>query len=208
MHLATSEPTPPTIGRHVLPWSFVAGLVGGLAFRTVVAVGDWVGGGVSRPAVAAVDPPRFSMSAPASWTPAPPPTISPTKPAVRAQAAEPPAPSAPAPRPETVAWAAVAPGKAAVTAPAPGLERFVLRDPPREEPESFLLPKDPWFALGEVSADDPADAAPQVCAADRTLGTALTWAKSPAEAAGRAGREGKLVFLIHVSGNFEDPGFT
>ncbi len=48
----------------------------------------------------------------------------------------------------------------------------------------------------------------KVCSANRSLDTALTWAKSPAEAAGEASREGKLVFLIHVSGNFEDPGFT
>jgi hypothetical protein len=45
-------------------------------------------------------------------------------------------------------------------------------------------------------------------AADRSLGTALTWADSVDEAAQRAQDEGKLVFLIHVSGNFELPGFT
>jgi hypothetical protein len=32
--------------------------------------------------------------------------------------------------------------------------------------------------------------------------------RSPAEAARIAGREGKLVFLLHVSGNFEDTGLT
>ena len=51
----------------------------------------------------------------------------------------------------------------------------------------------------------PTDA---VYSPDRSLNTALRWAKSPAEAAQQARAENKLVFLIHVSGNFEDPGFT
>ncbi len=53
----------------------------------------------------------------------------------------------------------------------------------------------------------------QVCAPaekfkDRKLSTALTWAESVQEAAEQAEEEQKLVFLIHVSGNFEMPGFT
>ncbi len=53
----------------------------------------------------------------------------------------------------------------------------------------------------------------QVCglekkAADRKLNTALTWAESVSEASQRAEEEKKLLFLIHVSGNFEIPGFT
>jgi hypothetical protein len=53
----------------------------------------------------------------------------------------------------------------------------------------------------------------QVCAAekkfkDRKLSTALTWAESVQEASQQAEDEQKLVFLIHVSGNFEMPGFT
>ena len=38
--------------------------------------------------------------------------------------------------------------------------------------------------------------------------TALKWAKSPGEAYQLAKADEKLVFLIHVSGNFEIPGFT
>jgi hypothetical protein len=100
-------------------------------------------------------------------------------------------------------------------APAPvAPERFALRDPPRQVPRPFLLPDKPWFAVADLAADEPAggDAsganAVQVCAANRSLDTALTWAKSPAEASEQARRDGKLVFLIHVSGNFENPGFT
>ena len=63
-----------------------------------------------------------------------------------------------------------------------------------------------WFASLESS--ESAETAAPVCSADRSLRTALVWAKSPAEAAQQARQEGKLVFIIHVSGNFEDPGFT
>ncbi|MGI9472295.1 MAG: hypothetical protein ACR2NZ_12210 [Rubripirellula sp.] len=39
-------------------------------------------------------------------------------------------------------------------------------------------------------------------------GTTLKWAETPAAAYQMAGVQKKLVFLIHVSGNFEIPGFT
>jgi hypothetical protein len=39
-------------------------------------------------------------------------------------------------------------------------------------------------------------------------GTSVAFVSTPAEAARLAGRDGKLVFLLHVSGHFEDPAFT
>lgn len=73
--------------------------------------------------------------------------------------------------------------------------------------EDIDAPSTPsWFASLESS--ESAETAAPVCSADRSLRTALVWAKSPAEAAQQARQEGKLVFIIHVSGNFEDPGFT
>jgi hypothetical protein len=74
----------------------------------------------------------------------------------------------------------------------------------------FILPDKPWFASADLKLDDPSACGDTntVCAANRSLSTALSWARSPAEAAETARREGKLVFLIHVSGNFENPGFT
>jgi hypothetical protein len=39
-------------------------------------------------------------------------------------------------------------------------------------------------------------------------GTALMWADKPADAYRMASKQDKPVFLIHVSGNFEIPGFT
>jgi hypothetical protein len=43
---------------------------------------------------------------------------------------------------------------------------------------------------------------------DRKLGTAITWAESPDAAWHEARDEGKLVFLIQVSGNFARQEFT
>ena len=40
------------------------------------------------------------------------------------------------------------------------------------------------------------------------FGTSLTFEKSPSAAAKKAQKEEKLVVVIHVSGNFEDPTFT
>jgi hypothetical protein len=41
-----------------------------------------------------------------------------------------------------------------------------------------------------------------------TYGTTIEFRKSPQSAAARALKEEKLVFVLHVSGNFEDPTFT
>ena len=40
------------------------------------------------------------------------------------------------------------------------------------------------------------------------FGTQLTFARNPADAAKLAKRDKKLAFFLHVSGNFEDSGFT
>jgi hypothetical protein len=56
--------------------------------------------------------------------------------------------------------------------------------------------------------------APQCAAGDgrdaerETFGTAVGFVRSPAEAARIADQERKLTFLLHVSGNFDDPGLT
>lgn len=39
-------------------------------------------------------------------------------------------------------------------------------------------------------------------------GTAVEFLDTPSEAARKALKEEKLVFVLHVSGNFEDPRFT
>jgi hypothetical protein len=39
-------------------------------------------------------------------------------------------------------------------------------------------------------------------------GTSIDFVDTPSEAAGKAKKEEKLVFILHVSGHFEDPRFT
>jgi hypothetical protein len=53
--------------------------------------------------------------------------------------------------------------------------------------------------LPPASADKPA------CGSH---GTAIDFVATPSEAAKQAKKEGKLVFVLHVSGHFEDPRFT
>jgi len=51
--------------------------------------------------------------------------------------------------------------------------------------------------------------APKVCEKPAGMfGTSLFFAASPTEASKQAAAQEKLVFLLHVSGDFDDPGFT
>jgi hypothetical protein len=51
----------------------------------------------------------------------------------------------------------------------------------------------------------PADKTEGTCS---TFGTSVEFVDSPSIAATQAKKEQKLVFVLHVSGNFEDPRFT
>jgi predicted outer membrane protein len=59
------------------------------------------------------------------------------------------------------------------------------------------------LALGLARAGDLTDK--PSCSAH---GTTIDFFDTPAEAAKQAKKEAKLVFVLHVSGNFEDPRFT
>jgi hypothetical protein len=48
----------------------------------------------------------------------------------------------------------------------------------------------------------------QSCSALTTHGTNVNFLSTPAEAARKAREHNKLTFLLHISGNFEDPDFT
>ena len=69
-------------------------------------------------------------------------------------------------------------------------------------------------ALGLLDAPDPARADPpgsvlkQPETSCGNYGTAVQFVKTPSEAARQALKEEKLVFVLHVSGLFEDPDFT
>jgi len=56
----------------------------------------------------------------------------------------------------------------------------------------------------------PARAADESCSTcgKQSYGTSIEWSGSPSEAAAKAKKEEKLVFVLHVSGHFEDPKFT
>ena len=55
------------------------------------------------------------------------------------------------------------------------------------------------LATAPVKADKPA------CGSH---GTTVDFVDTPGDAATQAKKEGKLVFVLHVSGHFEDPRFT
>ncbi len=51
----------------------------------------------------------------------------------------------------------------------------------------------------------PALDKPETCGSH---GTSVEFLDTPSDAAAKAKKEQKLVFVLHVSGNFEDPRFT
>ena len=65
------------------------------------------------------------------------------------------------------------------------------------------------LAVSMLPARDAAAPSPR-CAScgNETYGTSIEWSGTPAEAAKKAKQEEKLVFVLHVSGHFEDPRFT
>ena len=60
----------------------------------------------------------------------------------------------------------------------------------------------PAHGQGKGGAAKPAE----TCSGD--YGTSVHFVKTPSEAARQALKEEKLVFVLHVSGLFEDPDFT
>ncbi len=71
----------------------------------------------------------------------------------------------------------------------------------------------PLLGLGPVQGRDPAPLPELPVKGDKSKtcgshGTTVEFVDSPREAARKAKKEEKLVFILHVSGNFEDPRFT
>ena len=70
-----------------------------------------------------------------------------------------------------------------------------------------------WLAqLGVAGARDVKPTPPtkpaEPAATCGNHGTSIDFLESPSEAAAKAKKEEKLVLVLHVSGNFEDPRFT
>ncbi len=88
---------------------------------------------------------------------------------------------------------------------------FSLKTPGqvRQISAEVLKPTSTWFDIaGNDGACATGTCPSPVRNLDRKLNTALNWSATPEAAAAQAHRDGKLVFLIHVSGNFAQPGFT
>ena len=68
---------------------------------------------------------------------------------------------------------------------------------------SAVLISQSVLAPGPAAA--PADPVPEGC---KLHGTAVHFVKSPVEAFKQAAKRDKLVFVLHLSGNIEDDGFT
>jgi hypothetical protein len=68
----------------------------------------------------------------------------------------------------------------------------------------FALPAAAGLCLAALAGFGPARA-DEGCSGH---GTSVAFYDTPSQAAARAKKEQKLVFVLHVSGNFEDPRFT
>jgi hypothetical protein len=79
--------------------------------------------------------------------------------------------------------------------------------PPATEERASAPPSGPP-QIADSSVLKLAAAAQAEGAACPQYGTAVNFYDSPEEARKKAQEEGKLVFVLHVAGNFEEPGFT
>ena len=62
------------------------------------------------------------------------------------------------------------------------------------------------FLMASLARADEAPAC--TTCGKQTYGTSIQWAGSPSDAAAKAKKDEKLVFVLHVSGYFEDANFT
>jgi hypothetical protein len=93
------------------------------------------------------------------------------------------------------------------TEPAPETKVAVPPMPPPAEPEPAPAPQG---AVVPALAGNPeaAPTSPAVARGEDNCGTSVKFLSNPDEAARKAKRDEKLLFLLHVSGNFEDRQFT
>jgi hypothetical protein len=100
--------------------------------------------------------------------------------------------------------------------PAPDREKTKVPEPPPGTPHQVQPPSDKQPEPAQQPLDDPfADptGAPpthtkQVATACSNYGTSVNFVDDPQKAAEQAIKENKLLFVLHVAGNFEDSKFT
>ena len=103
--------------------------------------------------------------------------------------------AADAAQPELVA----APRQVIPLPPEPPVAAAVAEPPADVTPPALAVEAHAFVSLPQPAAHNPA------CLQYRT---AVDFYDSPAVASKNAAREDKLVFVLHVAGNFEEPGFT
>jgi hypothetical protein len=115
--------------------------------------------------------------------------------------------SNPGPAPQLVRVAAAAP------APAPAVEHLppapvaiaILEDEGEAPADELPVPDAGGRALALADVEAPARNEPAECG---KRGTSIPFVSNPADAFRKAARERKLVFVVHLSGHFEDEEFT
>ena len=81
--------------------------------------------------------------------------------------------------------------------------------PPMPPPPDIVIPNELFNAVAEKPpAEEPQAAEVKDAGACETFGTHVEFVRNPQVASKLARDEGKLAFLLHVSGNFEDSRFT
>jgi hypothetical protein len=176
-----APPCFPVIRR--VPWPAL--LVAGCAVWTFTLVG--IACFANRPEPRASEPRQVAVNFAPAAIPAPAPVVAPEVPPMPPEDPAPPVAQVP------VEPAPVPPDPPAEAPPLPILV------PPAEV--EIVRPPEAPVLLPELPPEKPA-----VCAAN--LGTNIPFVKDPPEAFKQARKEKKLVFMIHLAGNFEDTQFT
>lgn len=126
------------------------------------------------------------------------------------------------PRPLTaLAFAEPPPLPAVLAEPSPPPAPAPIPPPPPPEPKGFagglnlgtnpvaLVSQGVQKPSGEIPvAAEADDLPPGAEVATNACGTSVAFVTNPRQAARKAREEERLLFTVHVSGNFEDPGFT
>ena len=86
--------------------------------------------------------------------------------------------------------------------PVPEPVEYLTEGPPAKDPVQSLLRQVTATKEGSVCGTQACKGSGDLC------GTAVAFRPSPKLAEEEAVKQHKLVFVLHVSGNFEDPGFT
>jgi len=118
--------------------------------------------------------------------------------------------AAPSP-PEPPAVVAAPPAAAPDDSIPPPREIVVREAPPAVVPVPVVVavPAEPAAVAADAAAEFRLPDA-ELMPADRckTFDTKVRFHRGPAEAAAEAKASKKMLFVLHISGNFEDPGFT